>query len=359
MTLRTRWASLLVLCTGSCGLLASCSDADSSFGVAGQRAATYGEIVPWEGGEIPVCFVNDGYTSRYDVVTQTLEQGWGAVADINFTFRRTCPFPGKPNAVNVNFVPVNYWYEVGGEAPNSGPSGTNKVFLQVCSPGSSGCSAALFDEAFRFTILHEFGHILQFVHDELRDPLLTCGDTPDPDFDDPTDLTEYDHLDSVMSYCRDQNRDGILDAVDRNHLVTADCDGDGVVEFQIECVKHDMLSALDVVGAEIAYGPRSGDPGVMVRNGFEFGGIQVARSDATIAPEWVGRGALPSVFNDLAWVSGSTTWAGQELPASLLTPEVQSMVTYDFNDPWGRAREGSEPVLVSNAKHTSVLASLL
>lgn len=182
----------------------------------------------------------------------------------------------------------------------------------------------------RNNVLHESGHTLGMIHEQLRTDRECGSGTPD----DETLLTDYDLL-SVM------------------HYTYGSCGAPGNLG-------DTGLSPLDHLGVQIAY-PASSAVKVS-HGGLSFAGGWAVRTNATFQPQWYAMGAHSTVFDDLTWKVGGTlksTNIAVTTGTLALPNDASAIVELAFDDPWDRAKLGQVTVTLSDAKHAAVVLAAL
>ena len=219
-----------------------------------------GRISYWQNGAVNVCIVKGSGSPQADfdeARTQAmiaLENSWGREANLFFDFR--CR--STTTRATLTLAAINHLG--GGGAADLGASANAKAIVEFCAPSLPGAdcnnqrakdgSMHRIDrnEKLRATVMHEFGHILGFVHEHKRadvpadvrawcealtpENLKNGNNEPEPQGGD-TLSTSYDP-DSILQYCKD---------VDRNRR------GDELWEHV-----SDRLSEGDRQGVRRAYG---------------------------------------------------------------------------------------------------------
>lgn len=203
-------------------------------------------ITKWTGGLVPVCFTGMPPGAEVAWTKDALAKSWASVANVGFIYSNTCPFPGRPAHVQLTFNPItDSWGSRGVASFGSGtPAGTT---VAVCAPTNlNGClpgqvRAADYEESYRSGLVHEFGHLLGFLHEQQRpDSTATCplatGDQS-ATVSNGVFLTPTYDADSIMNYCRGW-------------------DGATSLPYQLGYHGAETLSTGDVQGVRVAYGAR-------------------------------------------------------------------------------------------------------
>jgi hypothetical protein len=226
----TRGLALIAATTALSGAVACAVDASDhaeSTSSTGEDLYGLGTIATkWPNGVVPVCFKNiNAQTALQAQIPGLLANSWGAAANITFTGFGACS--GTGNKVTVTFAVSN----------PSCSSNSQCGDYDQCSPGGScvgyrGSTVGIgygqpvvtliSDDAspnqtrFKYEVLHEFGHVLGFVHEQQRpdnwvgDAALQCQppDGGSPDYS-PIDgglyLTPTYDTASIMNYCEPLN----------------------------------------------------------------------------------------------------------------------------------------------------------
>ncbi len=210
----------------------------------------------WTGGVVNICSHRQPQIATVGqqmdlprargLVADALNSSWAAAAKIRFDWN--CRGTDKV------YLRLHAGYSFGaiGGAAGLGAMPDNTVNITYCSPNSSGSNCGGdHEEQFRSVVIHEFGHVLGFLHEHQRPdtPLHVqswCDDAKVAARRDNPDNNgfvgagrylsrTYDHG-SIMNYCRDQ---------DGNRQV--DKPWDSIV---------DRLSPADRMGAAAVYGAR-------------------------------------------------------------------------------------------------------
>ena len=223
-----------------------------------------GHVRLWPGGVIPFC---QGTQPRnaieqreqrhaYEQIRAAFNATWGSVARVSLGF---CQHPTmREDKVVVRLWAGKHHNDIGGSA-GLGAMATNSVTLWYCSPsqGGSNCSQRAdgtyvdHDAWFRAAAIHEFGHVLGFLHEHQRndvpigvsrwcDHVKHSGRTQHPGNNGIISGSRYlspsYDAGSIMNYCRDQDLNNQKDEV-WNSVI-------------------DRLSPGDVAGVAQTYGRR-------------------------------------------------------------------------------------------------------
>lgn len=278
-----------------------------------------------------------------DVVMQTLQNSWGAVA--NVSFQRVAGRPADRPSVGVALTGSPYTtggFSLIGPQPDNG---VTDVLLYPCdeSTGSAvDCSRGW--EGFRWSIIHEFGHVLGFNHEHQRpdtpsgvaswceaasaaerkakpqeNGIVTGGVTLTPSYDG--------H--SVMGYCRDQNNDQredgqLLDTVQHDLLSRGDIDGVrklyGTANAAITNSLY-VVSGMPPVGGVTYYGLFRLDPVNGVRRTPLVEGWSDVTSMTTVGTRMfsIRSSLLRRIYplTGVSWLLGKQDWSGPTLMAGI------------------------------------------
>jgi hypothetical protein len=159
----------------------------------------------WLGGVVPVCYDGgDGNNPGLLAQARTLldTYGWSAVANVQFTGWGMCRSPGITGTVRIHFAH--------GSNGNTSLKGENALqFTDVTLADDASA------QQFTYEVLHEFGHVLGWDHEQQRpdnwpqgvfggEQYCTQNQTNPPQaLIDPygTYRTPYYDVQSIMSYC--------------------------------------------------------------------------------------------------------------------------------------------------------------
>jgi hypothetical protein len=173
------------------------------------------EAKKWPRRPINVCFEGNNQARDMEWVQEFVEASWGSEAGVSFKFTHTpCARVRGERDIRVALTPqpASCGGVTGGDSSQYGtdlddlPSG-----LKV-----SACPQSKDDvkELLRGNTVHEFGHALGFIHEELR------SDKPVAEAEcgllhvfEGTYLSRYDN-NSVMNYCADARQNGYLSHLD-------------------------------------------------------------------------------------------------------------------------------------------------
>jgi hypothetical protein len=301
-----------------------------------------------------VCFMADGstpldpasecavhgasQTAKVNWLKTGLQTSWQQNSQLRFTFLSSCSgapagtiqiyihdtYPRRDANNNIvrdannNFIcdVINDWHSLGGSSSFGGA-----IDMSMCAAGTS-CDSE--QERLQGVVIHEFGHVLGFPHEQQRvdSPYLTSYAPPNfqqswPGYCNPGanptpgalaanwnpvngwELTTYDQ-NSIMNYCRDQNNNQTGD----------------VYEAALPEVNLAALSKSDIDGVQAAYGFPSvtnsaapincGSGAVMLAGDFDADGVSdyLCKSSTRL---WGRNGASASTFSvNTTWCTGST-----------------------------------------------------
>lgn len=166
----------------------------------------------WDRTTIQVCWDNRGNVSvdHQTLVRSAVADSWEAASRVRFTGWGDCPSPNSPG---LHIVVDDYQphTEAVGRYLDQRPGGLHLNFNVTswrpdCATNSDGCLRAI--------AVHEFGHVLGFTHEQIKEGVpAECSNEPRDIIGDYL-VTRYD-LSSVMSLCNPQwNGKGKLSRLD-------------------------------------------------------------------------------------------------------------------------------------------------
>lgn len=180
--LRSRWTNFLlalVVLIGATGCLSREEVAE------GDRAAedSLGEVSSnlyqlgprWDGGVVHICFTN-GSTARKNKLISLLNNSWAASgARISFDVQSSC-------AAALSLARVTFVAGSGGSTSYKGQPSRPGGCGRVACPGYTDVQITN-DESyngtrFAYVVLHEFGHVLSFAHEQERPDNWTSSGQP-------------------------------------------------------------------------------------------------------------------------------------------------------------------------------------
>ncbi len=260
-----------------------------------------GRVDLWPSGNVPVCIqpttpegkpgsVTVDFNAARIQVESAVRNSWGYFANLKFDF--SCP--RKARRVLVSLTPYNNTNAIGGTSPLGAGNHVANVLninMAYCSPSIPGNTCSQLNgnkvdhmQMLRALAMHEFGHVIGFVHEHKRtdipDHVKTWCDAAkdaarkaddvnngfEPEGGD-TLSTSYDAA-SIMNYCRDQDNDRQVD--------------------QPWSHKTDQLSPSDLAGARNAY-PFANDKTITVTLARYGRNCGVEHADSKVVAKCNGR----------------------------------------------------------------------
>lgn len=195
--------AFLWACAVQLTILGTATAAESDKPVEREAAIQSGTI-PWlPGSQIPVCWTAAGFDAEKQTVINELRSSWERYGNISFTGFQNCPAGNEP-FIRV-FIDQSPDQGVGQSAVGVGAVTAN---LEHCRQRGLRCSTYIpvpnnhSRDRFRYNIVHEFGHVLGFMHEQDRmDNSSPADGTCNPaGYISSRTLTWYDP-ESVMHYC--------------------------------------------------------------------------------------------------------------------------------------------------------------
>jgi hypothetical protein len=350
---------LIVGCTGS----APDDDQETEFASKSEglaaRSADY-NLWNLNNNVVDICWTDGGRAVDKDKVKTAIEASWRANSGLVFNWPASADTLCPAAPIPAHYMPIELrdggyggHCENGYGARQAPPDPTNPDD-PIANNCSNGCQCFIYgagDDLVMASAVHEIGHGLGLPHEHQRldrpsDIEATCADgNPNPDkwtndWQYSLDssfrlLTQYDGLDSVMSYCRDLDRDGVPDLLPE-------------------------LSAMDRLGIEMLY------PFNLTRRIVAIGGVMsadgataIVRSDVstTFTVDWIARGGMSSALSNFRWKlpsSGTVIWTTASPSFTFTTAAFALKVTHD--DVLLRHHASATTIFVANnSLHTAIL----
>jgi hypothetical protein len=281
----------------------------------------------WSNPSIPVCWVTGGFATEKGWVKDEISKTWHVHTGARFTGWGSCPadmstFSGVAITIDNEMVVRN-----GLGQQSDGISEMELDFREAATTKYTTCIDNSLDRqaCVRSVSIHEFGHVLSFPHEHNRsDRGPECTTAIAGSMGD-TFVTNYDPQ-SIMNYC--------FSAV--------------------------LPSALDIVGAEVAY-PKGNTLSVSCKNGcFAGSSTLFSRTNGTVQNEWTARGARDWWVSSPVWKKGSTTLGtGATLAATKLSAGANA-ITYSATNKYSTdTSSGAGSVKVDNAAWASIVTHFL
>lgn len=165
---------------------------------------------------VPVCWETAGYDREKAITIAALESTWEFHANVDFIWS-DCPTSGDARHIRVRLHPQDNTNSGAGGSAAVGMGGLTTaadndpaVNLSFNPDGSADRGRV------EYIAVHEFGHVLGFIHEQEAPGNEGPGRCNDSAADNPNaiPITPYDR-DSVMNYCnRDGNMTGLLTDID-------------------------------------------------------------------------------------------------------------------------------------------------
>jgi hypothetical protein len=196
-------ASLVLAAVAGCSSAGTPAPAPEATDRQSQDLYGLGTIAQvWPNGVVPVCFQNTSDHPALQVEIRTiLANSWSKAANITFTGFGAC-------AANTNQVTVVF-STIPGVRGHTSFLGLGQPTVTLVADDTSPT-----ESYFTYEVLHEFGHVLGFTHEQQRPDnwiggvAQQCGAAPtDPDFGDYApapgglNLTHNYDPNSIMNYC--------------------------------------------------------------------------------------------------------------------------------------------------------------
>ena len=194
---------------------AGVADAQEKTGKIQQEFTYKNNVRLWteNGNVIPVCWETPGYNAEKAIVRSALSNTWERYANINFTGWYACPTGGISGSASEKQVRIRISPQGKENAGAGGSARYGMDALSSASDNNPGVNLSFNPDGtadrgrIEYIAVHEFGHVLGFVHEQdtpgnIVHGVAFCpssGNEPNA-----TVLTAYDP-DSVMNYC---NKDG-------------------------------------------------------------------------------------------------------------------------------------------------------
>lgn len=339
-------------------------DVEDTQVVSGNLAAVSSSTALWNqnGNVVDICWSTSGHAAEKNKIRDAVEATWKANSGLTFNWPATtdtlCPNPAAANYMPIQVKDgtsygglCQYGYNGRLSASDCGTSAPCQCWVSTATDEPDPLTNQPNPMKFvAIAAVHEIGHGLGMFHEHQRadrpaDIATTCSDTnTDPNkwntlsyvVDNTLRLiTTYDGTGSIMSYCREPNRDGAT---------------------VIEAMTF-SLGAMDRLGVEMLY------PFNLSRQPILLGGIRnssgsttVVRTDVvtTLNVDWVARGALTSAFSNIHWKDGGGIFSSSASPS--LTITTNRTIQLELDDVLGRHHSWTATnVIANNALYTAIL----
>ena len=168
------------------------------------------------GNTVPVCWITPGFDREKRIVRQAVLDTWAYYAELSFTGWGDCPAQGSDQLVRVRILNQGVANEGAGGSAAVGTKALSKAGEAANVNFSFNPDGSANTQRVEYIGVHEFGHVLGFVHEQdlpgnIEGPAHCDTVGVDPNG---VPITAFDR-NSVMNYCNaDGNAQGRLTDVD-------------------------------------------------------------------------------------------------------------------------------------------------